>query len=442
MSTALGAPLPGSWPVAPLKHVTSMLNRGSAPDYVDSGPVRAISQAANQASGLNWSRTRFHNFSGNPKSLKGHLRPNDVLINSTGTGTLGRVGYFTGSPDGIPCMADSHVTVARAKTGELDARFSYYWLSSRPFQDYIFSALVVGATSQIELNRDRLGDAPVPLPPLAEQRRIADFLDAETARIDALAITRDAQLSALGERELAVIGHMLSGGATSQGGQATGWQWLPYIPASWSVGPVYAYYSTELGKMLNPQRASGDNQRPYLRNANVHWYEIDTADMATMNFETSEARRYSVTAGDLLVCEGGAGVAEAAVWDGRIEECYFQKSLHRVRQAAAIPVEWLMYWLRFAKACGVFDAGGNLATIPHLTGEQLRQYRIPIPADSETLIRETGRNIDTLAKARALLDRANTKLAERRQSLITAAVTGQFDVSTARGRNVTDGVTA
>ncbi|MGW2263097.1 restriction endonuclease subunit S [Streptomyces koyangensis] len=324
---------------------------------------------------------------------------------------------------------------------QIDPRFLLYAVSTHSFLK-LGQAEMYGVAGQQRVPDTFLRNLPVALPPLEEQRRIADFLDAETARIDALAITRDAQLSTLGERELAVIGHMLSGGATSQGGQATGWQWLPYIPESWSVGPVYAYYSTELGKMLNPQRASGDNQRPYLRNANVHWYEIDTADMATMNFETSEARRYSVTAGDLLVCEGGAGVAEAAVWDGRIEECYFQKSLHRVRQAGAIPVEWLMYWLRFAKACGVFDAGGNLATIPHLTGEQLRQYRIPIPIDSKTLIRETGRNIDTLAKARALLDRANTKLAERRQSLITAAVTGQFDVSTASGRNVTDGVTA
>jgi type I restriction enzyme S subunit len=194
MTTALGINLPSHWSVAPLKHVTNVLNRGSAPDYVDAGTVRVISQASNQSGGLDWARTRFHDFHGSPSTLKGYLHTNDVLVNSTGTGTLGRVGYFTGSPDRLPCMADSHVTIARTDRNKLHPRFSYYWLSSRPFQEYIYAALVVGATNQIELNRDRLGDAPVPLPPLPEQRRIADFLDAETARIDSLAALRERQV--------------------------------------------------------------------------------------------------------------------------------------------------------------------------------------------------------------------------------------------------------
>ncbi|MGX1486834.1 hypothetical protein RKD45_005910 [Streptomyces griseus] len=205
---------------------------------------------------------------------------------------------------------------------------------------------------------------------------------------------------------------------------------------------MYAYYRTELGKMLNADRASGDRQRSYLRNANVHWYKITTADMATMHFDPSETQRYSVRAGDLLVCEGGAGVAEAAVWDGRIEDCYFQKSLHRVRKDGPLPVEWLMFWLRLAKSCGVFEADGNISTIPHLTGEQLREYRIPIPDDAQDRVEKINRALAVMGSARARLKQAQGLLAERRQALITAAVTGEFDVSTASGRNVTDGVHA
>ena len=132
-----------------------------------------------------------------------------------------------------------------------------------------------------------------------------------------------------------------------------------------STGPVYAYFDVQLGKMLNAERASGNSQQPYLRNANVHWYEINTEDMATMTFESDEMRRYSVQSGDLLVCEGGAGVAEAAVWDGGIPTCFYQKSLHRVRARSHVPVEWLMYWSRYSKAIGVFDADGT--SPPYLT---------------------------------------------------------------------------
>ncbi|SEG25972.1 type I restriction enzyme, S subunit [Thermomonospora echinospora] len=273
---------------------------------------------------------------------------------------------------------------------------------------------------------------------MEEQRRIADFLDVKTAHIDKLHAFRGQQLRDLEERELAIIADMLSGGATSEDGRPTGWPWLPHIPQDWSIGPVYAYFYTELGKMLNPDRSRGSNQRPYLRNANIHWYEIDTSDVATMHFDPDEVKRYSLSPGDLLVCEGGAGVAEAAIWDGRIAECFFQKSLHRVQRSGKVPVEWLMYWLRFAKSCGVFEAGGNIATIPHLTGEQLRQYRIPIPNNGETLIRRTEQTIKAMAKVRMALNQAQELLAERRQALITAAVTGQFDVASASGRGVVE----
>lgn len=160
-----------------------------------------ISQAANQAPGLDWERTRLHSHNGNPQRLKGFLVSGDVLVNSTGTGTLGRVGYFSAGPDDLPCVADGHITVARADGKLADSRYMYYWLNSRPFYEYIYSALIVGATNQIELNGERLAAAPTALPPLDEQRRIAAFLDAETARVDELCAlqrrVRDAILARL-----------------------------------------------------------------------------------------------------------------------------------------------------------------------------------------------------------------------------------------------------
>lgn len=262
--------------------------------------------------------------------------------------------------------------------------------------------------NQFDISWDAFRSIEVPLPSLDQQRRIADFLDAETARIDALAASRSAQTAVLDELELARIGEQLS---TVE-----------------NTGPVYAYFDVQLGKMLNAERSSGDNQHPYLRNANVHWYEIDTEDMATMTFGAGERLRYGVQAGDLLVCEGGAGVAEAAVWDGRIPVCYYQKSLHRVRARSYVPVEWLMYWLRYAKALGVFNAEGNLATIPHLTGEQLAEHRIPIPEDGDRRVEELKSEVAAIRETQRKMAGANELLAERRQALITAAVTGRITV--------------
>jgi len=152
-----------------------------------------------------------------------------------------------------------------------------------------------------------------------------------------------------------------------------------------------------------------------------------------MSFESDERLRYRLEPGDLVVCEGGAGVAEAAVWRGELDECYYQKSLHRVRATGHLPVEWLMYWLRFAKASGVFASDGNLATIPHLTREQLREYRIPVPPRGKWLLPGLEEELAQVSRRVALLLRSSALLLERRQALISAAVSGELDVTTARG---------
>ncbi|WP_198161757.1 restriction endonuclease subunit S [Nocardia puris] len=314
----------------------------------------------------------------------------------------------------------------------VDLRWLYYALDSVNFKGASQDVGVPG------LSREVAYTTLVPAPPeLDEQRRIADFLDAETSRIDRITQSRDAQASALAEHLLSSIGAMLSGSSVRGPRKRTGWKWLPEIPEHWAIAPVYAHYDTELGKMLNAERASGDRQRPYLRNANVGWFHINIDDVSTMEFGADEVRRYSLREGDLLVCEGGAGVAEAAVWDGRIADCYFQKSLHRVRSSSGLPVEWLMYWLRFAKSCGVFYAEGNVATIPHLTGEQLRRQRLPIPNAPESYIDAMGSLIAATDVLQNKIAVAKQLLLERKQALITAAVTGQFDVTTAR-RNATE----
>ncbi|MEV6980894.1 restriction endonuclease subunit S [Sphaerisporangium sp. NPDC051017] len=328
------------------------------------------------------------------------------------------------SPDYLVCSVDASV----------ESRFFHHLLRSGPLVTQFGIRSKGIRPAQWRLYWEDLAEISVSLPPLDEQRRIADFLDAETARIDALTTRRLAQVASLGELELARIGAQLCGSDRSRMGRMrTGWEWLPTIPGDWSVGPVYAYFDVQLGKMLNTDRASGEGQQPYLRNANVHWYEVSTFDLATMAFEPGERSRYGVKKGDLLVCEGGAGVAEAAVWDGQTPEVFYQKSLHRVRAISNVPVEWLMYWLRFSKAAGVFDADGNLATIPHLTGEQLAAYRIPIPCDGRRRVAVLNSEIAAIHKTQAEMTAANALLAERRRALITAAVTGQIDVTTARG---------
>ncbi len=164
--------------------------------------------------------------------------------------------------------------------------------------------------------------------------------------------------------------------------RSAGLDWVESIPEDWGTPSVGANFEVQLGKMLNPSAAAGDSLRPYLRNINVQWDRIDLDDLPLMHFDAGDRARYALRPGDLLVCEGGE-VGRAAVWDGQLEDCYYQKALHRVRPYRDDSTRFLMYTLTAAASQGVFENEGNTSTIVHLTAEKLRGHRFPWPQPAE-----------------------------------------------------------
>jgi type I restriction enzyme S subunit len=270
-----------------------------------------------------------------------------------------------------------------------------------------------------------------PLPALEIQRAIAAFLDAETARIDALIWLRFCSRELHSERfESAVYAAVSSGLRPGVTTAPSGLQWVERIPAHWGTPAVSVNFELALGKMLNAESAAGPAQHPYLRNVNVQWDRIDLADLATMSFDEKEFFRYGLRSGDVLICEGGE-VGRAAVWAGEVDNCFFQKAIHRARPRTGASGRYLMYCLRAAAKRSVFSVEGNQSTIVHLTGEQLRAHRFPWPPPDEQ--RDIVEHLDRLAQHHASITRAIDAhiglLQERKQALITAAVTGQLDIA-------------
>ena len=209
----------------------------------------------------------------------------------------------------------------------------------------------------------------------------------------------------------------------------SGVEWLGQVPTHWDIAPVYARYEVTLGKMLDAKRVTGESSGKYLRNVDVQWGTVNVHGLPEMDFLRSERNRYMLRRGDLLVCEGGE-VGRTAIWGGELDECFYQKAIHRVRPWTDSENPRFFYFLMYALAKrGVFTAGGNSNTIDHLTAVQLRHYRVPVPATSEQraiadfLDRETAR-IDALV---ARKERLIELLQEKRASLITRAVTRGLD---------------
>jgi hypothetical protein len=122
-----------------------------------------------------------------PSAQLSILREGDLVVNSTGTGTLGRVGLIAHRHESDAALvADGHVTVVRIDGAVAEPRFVWYYLSTDEFYELANATLAVGSTNQTELGRSALGGVSLCLPPLDEQRRIVDILDTETARFDEL----------------------------------------------------------------------------------------------------------------------------------------------------------------------------------------------------------------------------------------------------------------
>ena len=316
----------------------------------------------------------------------------------------------------------------------VEAAFLFYLTLSRPFRDAGASEMH-GAGGQKRVPEWFFRDFVAPVPPLPAQRRIAAFLDRKTAAIDQLIQKKERLIELLQEKRQAGITQAVTKGLDS--GVPTkdsGVDWLGRVPSHWQVAPLYSRFTVQLGKMLDSSRNDGSEGYPYLRNANVQWGDLDLTDVKRMPLNSADRARYRLRSGDLLVCEGGANVnvvGKSAIWRGELEECYYQKALHRVRPLRpGDRVEFLFYALWSAFARGVFIAGANANTVFHLTAEKLREHRFAFPPPDEQ-----GRLVEMLDHERnradasaALVRKSIARLIEYRQALITAAVTGPVDI--------------
>jgi type I restriction enzyme, S subunit len=156
------------------------------------------------------------------------------------------------------------------------------------------------------------------------------------------------------------------------------------LPGTWPVQRLGDVFETQLGKMLSQKAHGGDAPKAYLRNKNVQWGSIDTSDMFEMDFSEGEKAKFQLRPGDLLVCEGGVP-GRAAIWDGSMEECYYQKALHRLRpRNGMITNEFMLYWLWYSfELRNLYGVAGASSTISHLPEIQLKALPVPVPPLAE-----------------------------------------------------------
>jgi len=159
------------WREELLGTVSSYLNRGTAPLYVEEGGISVLNQKCIRNQSVDFTGARRTDDLRKAVSPDRKVRLWDILVNSTGVGTLGRVAQLNSIPE--PATVDSHVTIVRPNPEAVDPWFLGFVI--RDLETDI-EALGEGSTGQMELSRTRLALLPIKLPPRSEQRAIAHIL--------------------------------------------------------------------------------------------------------------------------------------------------------------------------------------------------------------------------------------------------------------------------
>jgi type I restriction enzyme, S subunit len=203
--------LPANWCWVRLNDITSYIQRGKSPAYASDDGFPVISQKCVQWRGLDLESAKRIT----RESIKTYedirfLRDSDLLWNSTGTGTIGRIVRIVFPPSKLIC--DSHVTVVRCLL--VDAEYVRSWLRS----DNVYGSIenrAAGSTNQVELTSQMAISQVVPLPPIAEQRHIVAKVNELMVLCDQLEIARSEREN---RRDLVAAAslHRLNNGANEE----------------------------------------------------------------------------------------------------------------------------------------------------------------------------------------------------------------------------------
>jgi len=417
--------VPSHWDVKPVKHLVSCNDEVLPENTISSVELRYIEISdVTEIEGVRNVQNLV--FGEAPSRARRKVHEGDIIVSTVRT-------YLKAIAQIDARLADAIVSTGFAvlrPTDDIDSSFLAYFARSPYFLETIVAYSV--GVSYPAINASDILDIKLPFPPLAEQRAIAAFLDAATARIDALVAKQQALIATLQEKRRALISHVVTKGLDPAAPMRdSGVPWLGAVPAHWEVKPIK--YLVEMESGGTPDKSNLEYWDGTVPWASAKDLKIDllrdTEDHISQFAIDSGAASLVAEESVIIVVRGMILVHTLPVSINLVPLAINQdlKALHPGDSLLARFLAWVLRGLSDAFLARTDTAGHGTKA---LRTDDWNDIELGVPSLEEQrsitdyIERETV-CLDTLiAKAQAFIVLSR----EHRTALIAAAVTGQIDV--------------
>ena len=404
-----------------IKEYIKYIARGISPLYDNDGIV-VLNQKCIRNQKISLEESRIHNIHKKSVSEDKILHNFDVLINSTGVGTLGRVAQVKNIKDKI--TVDSHITIVRPNLEKINGEFFGYCIKVQ--EDFI-ETLGTGATGQTELSRDAILDnVVIPNYSKENQRKLAKIL----SNYDDLIENNNKRIKILEEMAQKIYkewfvnfkypGHETATFKDSEFGK---------IPSDWHIGCIkelnnvqggYAFKSTDLKEF-------GEYGVIKIKNIQAGTVDISFCQHVDM-INTKKYEKFKLSAGDLLVALTGAQVGKVGIMP-------YSKKIFYLNQRVGkfIPnndfIKNNQYVLMYVSSDKFATQVNNIASgaaQPNISTSQIEN--IPMIVASDPIIALYEDKVDSICKKIQVIKAQNAILQETRNILLPRLMSGEINV--------------
>jgi type I restriction enzyme S subunit len=418
--------VPSGWQVARLKTLADVRPSGVDKHSIDGEvPVRLCNYVDVYKNDRITADLAFMEATATPSEIERFtLAAGDVLItkDSETPDDIAAAALVDESAEGVVC--GYHLALLRPERGRLAGAFLFWSLRGAGALAQ-FSVRAQGIT-RFGLTTAAMGDVLLAVPPPAEQRAIAAFLDRECGKIDALVAEQERLIALLKEKRQAVISHAVTKGLDPTAPMKdSGVAWLGQVPAHWEV--------VRLASIFAESAEDGEPDLPILSvsiHTGVSDDELADEQLDRKVTRSDDRTKYKkVEPGDLVynmmrAWQGGFGTVSVP---GMVSPAYVV-----ARPLGAIRTHFIEFLLRSPQAVEEMRRYSRGVTDFRLRlyWDEFKQIRVALPmlAEQEAILAAIATEVASSEALTTEAERAIALLKERRAALISAAVTGKIDV--------------